>query len=488
MALLTACPTAAVRRAGDGHGGPTPWRVEAGGRGSAHSREETIRVDGSREPPEVPSREPRTVRAGSGSGVGGVGADEPRAGGTLPDWVDVRVRVSSRSNYYPLQTKAPSPFERLAGTALDTEPDAVPTSHVDVPVHDGEDVVVGVESWAWARGWHVLDSAAALRTAALSAWEAALLANAGTLHRARGLCTSGDDACVASVVQAVAASKLRGTPEAPAKNPLWELAFLYDVDKTDPHVWHYLDVYWSHMRDRRFGVRRVLELGVWNGRSLAMWHAIFPNAIIYGADVVPNVVENVAKLGLGERVRVFRGSQSDPDVLRAIVADACGEAAAVPAGGGAPSGASAVADPAQGCFDLIIDDGSHQYADQIYSFEQLMAAVAPGGLYSIEDLATSFYASFGGGTPAEVATKPPTTFDYMQRLNLFANTEAYKVAAMPSSSPEYIRRFLGDYPAMAEAITPMERLVDSVHWYHSMVLVRRRPVVQEGTAASGLRG
>ena len=51
----------------------------------------------------------------------------------------------------------------------------------------------------------------------------------------------------------------------------------------------------------------------------------------------------------------------------------------------------------QGPFDVIIDDGGHSMVMQITSLEQLMPRVAPGGVYILEDLETSFAAP--GGWP-----------------------------------------------------------------------------------------
>ena len=66
-----------------------------------------------------------------------------------------------------------------------------------------------------------------------------------------------------------------------------------------------------------------------------------------------------------------------------------------------------------GPFDLILDDGSHIWAHQILTFEYLFEALAPGGLYVLEDLDTSYgkyiadYRGDGG----------PSAAQYLQQLS-----------------------------------------------------------------------
>ena len=45
--------------------------------------------------------------------------------------------------------------------------------------------------------------------------------------------------------------------------------------------------------------------------------------------------------------------------------------------------------PARALFDVIIEDGSHLYRDQLLNMAQLLPLVAPGGTYVIEDIHTS---------------------------------------------------------------------------------------------------
>jgi hypothetical protein len=89
--------------------------------------------------------------------------------------------------------------------------------------------------------------------------------------------------------------------------------------------------------------------------SLCLWLDYFPRATIYGLDL-----DDFTAVRL-PRTRIFRGDQSDVELLRAITR-AC---------------------PA---FDIIIDDGSHMAVHQQVSLRALWPALSPGGLYVIEDV------------------------------------------------------------------------------------------------------
>jgi hypothetical protein len=49
----------------------------------------------------------------------------------------------------------------------------------------------------------------------------------------------------------------------------------------------------------------------------------------------------------------------------------------------------------RGPFDVIIDDGSHKWADQQDSLGILLPGLVRGGWYIIEDLHTSYWPAFG---------------------------------------------------------------------------------------------
>ena len=50
-----------------------------------------------------------------------------------------------------------------------------------------------------------------------------------------------------------------------------------------------------------------------------------------------------------------------------------------------------------GGFDIVIDDGSHWYRDQSVSLDVLWPALSEGGVYLVEDVHTSYLATYEGG-------------------------------------------------------------------------------------------
>lgn len=120
---------------------------------------------------------------------------------------------------------------------------------------------------------------------------------------------------------------------------------------------------------------RLLEIGVHEGASLRMWEEYFPHAsLILGMDVNPNATRFAAG-----RISVELADQSDAESLVSI-------------------------GRRHGPFDIVLDDGSHIWHHQIGSLRHLFQFVAPGGVYVVEDLATSFgwyVKEYNGGTGCE---------------------------------------------------------------------------------------
>lgn len=115
----------------------------------------------------------------------------------------------------------------------------------------------------------------------------------------------------------------------------------------------YYDRHFAPLRDKPI---KLLEIGVWQGASLAMWERYFPYGSIHGADI------DLARCApMPECVRLWQCDQSSKESLVNMAVHL-------------------------GPWDIIIDDGSHNPAHQITTFNTLWPYLNPGGIYAIEDL------------------------------------------------------------------------------------------------------
>jgi len=145
--------------------------------------------------------------------------------------------------------------------------------------------------------------------------------------------------------------------------PLCHICRHYGSDKGGNHlkagdtVHRYTPVYHDLFKDRREQVRNVLEIGVNYGCSLRMWRDYFPFASIIGLD------SNEECIFREERIWCYAGDQYNENDLIHVVEDV-GEVR----------------------FDLIVDDGSHEPAHQIFSAQVLLPFLKRDGFYVIEDI------------------------------------------------------------------------------------------------------
>jgi SAM-dependent methyltransferase len=144
---------------------------------------------------------------------------------------------------------------------------------------------------------------------------------------------------------------------------LCKLARKHGTDKGGDHLQrgdtchNYTPAYSKLFHHWRWQVEAVLEIGIGGGHSLRMWKEYFPNAQIYGIDCDPSCLAQIE-----DRIHCFVADQAnEADLLR--VMKAIGNE-----------------------FDLIIDDGSHEPAHQIFTAQVLLPYLAANGLYVIEDI------------------------------------------------------------------------------------------------------
>ena len=99
--------------------------------------------------------------------------------------------------------------------------------------------------------------------------------------------------------------------------------------------------------------------GYVTGASLYMWRDYFPNAEIWGLDKRKELLFH------DDRIFTMYCDQSDEESLRKVANDF---------------------DEEIGCFDLIIDDGSHIPEHQALTARMLVPQLAVNGIYVIEDV------------------------------------------------------------------------------------------------------
>lgn len=131
---------------------------------------------------------------------------------------------------------------------------------------------------------------------------------------------------------------------------------------------HYLPIYERHLAPWRGRQLRMLEIGVQNGGSMAMWRKWFgPEAQLWGIDIDPAC----AKLnGLAGQVRI--GSQADPAFLASVLDE-------------------------MGGVDIVFDDGSHDQRHIHETFKVAFPRLAEGGVYLVEDLHCAYWGPWTGG-------------------------------------------------------------------------------------------
>jgi hypothetical protein len=143
----------------------------------------------------------------------------------------------------------------------------------------------------------------------------------------------------------------------PNSSALWEY---FDNHVEGPGIWkwsHYFEIYERHFSKFVGTDVNVLEIGIYSGGSLGMWHAYFGQRChVVGVDIEP-----ACRCYEGERTSVFIGDQADRGFWRRF------REAAPP-------------------IDILIDDGGHTPEQQRVTLEEMLPHLRPGGVYLCEDV------------------------------------------------------------------------------------------------------
>ena len=138
----------------------------------------------------------------------------------------------------------------------------------------------------------------------------------------------------------------------------------YQTDKWTDH-YYVQDLYEPLFEQFQNKKVNVLEIGVWNGESMKLWHDYFVNAKnIVGIDIfVRSSFKEVSGWLKDYDVKLHKfNSHEDTDKFNKF------------------------ADTYKEGFDIIIDDGSHWYENQINTYKKFKNLMNPGGVYIIEDI------------------------------------------------------------------------------------------------------
>lgn len=154
--------------------------------------------------------------------------------------------------------------------------------------------------------------------------------------------------------------------------PLWALAAFYKLDKAMSSGFHnYISIYESYFSKIKKNVNVLVEIGIGvtesgqmahmkdygyrTGNSLRCWRDYFPNAQIIGIDIYQVDIHE-------ERITTYVGDQTREQSMKNIF------------------------ELLDKKIDIIIDDGTHEYIDQINNFVWLHVYLNEKGLYIIEDV------------------------------------------------------------------------------------------------------
>jgi len=150
------------------------------------------------------------------------------------------------------------------------------------------------------------------------------------------------------------------------KTDLCTILEKYGSDKCSD--WHnyspFYDFIFSHDKEEKL---KVFEVGIYGGSSVRSWKEYFKNSQIYCGDVNTEYFINE------DRIKSYFCDQDNPESIRQMWENA---------------------DLKDIQFDVIIDDGKHEYLSNINFLENSYHKLKKGGIFIIEDLTISTFSKF----------------------------------------------------------------------------------------------
>ena len=193
---------------------------------------------------------------------------------------------------------------------------------------------------------------------------------------------------------------------------------------------NYTEVYAQYFAPLKELPIKFLEIGIWKGYSVKLWEQYFKNAELHFLDITFQNAEYFS-----QRSHYHLANQENPHDLQRFIQEAGGD------------------------FDVIIDDGGHTMSQQITSFQILFPHVKSGGMYIIEDLHTSYWKSYGGGS------HPHTTIAFLKTLIDDVNFVGNHTARASHLNLD---------PTTLKELNLYREKIKSMHFYDSLVVILKR--------------
>jgi len=151
---------------------------------------------------------------------------------------------------------------------------------------------------------------------------------------------------------------------------LCEIGKKYDTDKSSQrnnvtnqrHCHPYTLFYDGLFRNKKESSLKIAELGILSGSSLLMWKEYFKNSEIYGFEYDNDLINNFKQNFNNDRITIANIDVTNKDnIVKSF-------------------------DKLNILYDIIIEDTTHQFEDQIRVIENTYQYLKPGGIMIIEDI------------------------------------------------------------------------------------------------------
>lgn len=182
---------------------------------------------------------------------------------------------------------------------------------------------------------------------------------------------------------------------------------------------------------------KFLEIGIYKGSSVKMWEGFFVNGDLHFIDKTNEYLEYYTN-----KSKFFFLDQASERDLQKFIQEVGGD------------------------FDVIIDDGGHTMQQQITSFNVLFPYVKSGGIYVIEDLATSYWKAYGGlGSLERPRASRYSTTEMLKRLidDLNYYTARKAIAGFDNLEASF-----------KESLTPYQKSIESITFYPNLCILIKR--------------